>query len=121
MNDLELHLPSSLRTMAQQQERAPNWPDDALNRELNGQTEARPNQLLHDPVQGMGMPNALSHSGPPALVRPSSISRAEQHSNAPPSVKHQHIDETSSVISFTSSVHSLNYDSDDTILTCMIS
>ena len=97
--------------MAQQQERAPNWPDDALNRETTGQTEVRPNQLLHDPVQGMGMPNALSHSGPPALVRPSSIARAEQHSNAPPSVKHQHIDETSSVISFTSSVHSLNYDS----------
>ena len=72
-------------------------------------------KLYHESLPGGVTEKALSHSGPPALVQPSAINRFERNptsTNIGDATRHQHhIDETSSVISFTSSVHSLNYDS----------
>ena len=72
-------------------------------------------KLYHESLPGGVTEKALSHSGPPALVQPSAINRFERNptsTNLGDASRHQHhIDETSRVISFTSSVHSLNYDS----------
>ena len=104
--------PSSLKTSQQPERSYPHASDVAYS----SATGHNPQSFGH-PMQDLGSgamaTNALSHSGPPALARPSTIYRFDQNPNPHAAIpsRNQHIDDTSSVISFTSSVHSLNYDS----------
>ena len=109
MNDLDYRARSS-RKMSQQQEQQSLVGRDGATEHYQPDSFGHPCQ---DSISGMVPSKALSHSGPPALIRPSSVSHFEPNTNSSNSIsgRNQHIDETSSVISFTSSVHSLNYDS----------
>ena len=111
MNDLDnIHTSKGVASsdrMAQQQHMgygaAEGYDQDGTTNAASTHPAASSNlsKLHHESLHHGAIPGkALSHSGPPALVQAS-----------PRMGTKQHMDETSSVISFTSSVHSLNYDS----------
>ena len=109
MNDLDRHIRSSLsHNMAQQREQ--QLLSNGAFMGSSGQYQDSSGHPCPESMRGIVTSNALSHSGPPALVRPTSISRFEKTHNPENMIssRNQHIDDTSSVISFTSSVHSLD-------------